>query len=179
MPREEVRSAIEDNGANCGQPVEERSVADGLPSTRMADDQDPVQVHLAVQRMGGRVVPGPKLFQVLEMNDGPSVVLAEIEPVEKVDINRRRDEPMRQFIPATGPTVVPDSYYIIHGSQDADVSTFEGYHTYERAHAVDLANPTVSDGKFNAMLWVHKANHTTSSTAFGRRSPHRVWQWRG
>jgi hypothetical protein len=24
---------------------------------------------------------------------------------------------------------------------------------------VDLANPTVSDGKFKAMLWVHKANH--------------------
>src|SRR5215472_5646695 len=65
----------------------------------------------------------------------------------------------RQFIPATGPTVIPDSYFIIHGSQDADVSTFEGYHTYERAHAVDLANPTVSDGKFKAMLWVHKANH--------------------
>ena len=61
----------------------------------MADDQDPVQVYLAVQRMGGRVVPGPKLFQVLEMNDGPRVVLAEIEPVEKVDINRRRDDPMR------------------------------------------------------------------------------------
>ena len=65
----------------------------------------------------------------------------------------------RQFVPATGPTVVPDSYFIIHGSKDSDVSSFEGYHTYERAHAVDLANPTVSDGKFKAMLWVHKANH--------------------
>ena len=48
---------------------------------------------------------------------------------------------------------------MIHGSKDSDVFTFEGYHTYERAHAVDLANPTVSDGKFKAMLWVHKANH--------------------
>jgi hypothetical protein len=65
----------------------------------------------------------------------------------------------RQFTPVSGPTVVPDSYYVIHGSQDSDVFTFEGYHTYERAHAVDLANPTVSDGKFKAMLWVHKANH--------------------
>jgi hypothetical protein len=65
----------------------------------------------------------------------------------------------RQFTPLTGPTVVPDSYFIIHGSQDADVFTFEGYHTYERAHAVDQANPTVSDGEFKAMLWVHKANH--------------------
>ena len=33
--------------------------------------------------------------QVFEMNDGPRGVLAEIEPVEKVDINRRRDDPMR------------------------------------------------------------------------------------
>jgi hypothetical protein len=65
----------------------------------------------------------------------------------------------RQFTPVTGPTVVPDSYYVIHGSKDSDVFTFEGYHTYERAHAVDLANSTVSDGKFKAMLWVHKANH--------------------
>ena len=65
----------------------------------------------------------------------------------------------RQFTPVTGPTVVPDSYYIVHGTQDADVFTFEGYHTYERAHAMDLANPTVSDSKFKAMLWVHKANH--------------------
>src|SRR5215813_12045743 len=83
----------------------------------------------------------------------------------------------RQFVPATGPTVVPDSYFIIHGSQDADVFTFEGYHTYERAHAVDLANPTVSDGKFKAMLWVHKANHNqfnsiwASETAAGVAMP--------
>ena len=65
----------------------------------------------------------------------------------------------RQFVPVSGPTVAPDSYYVIHGSKDSDVFTFEGYHTYERAHAVDLANPTVSHGKFKAMLWVHKANH--------------------
>ena len=65
----------------------------------------------------------------------------------------------QQFTPVTGPTVVPDPYFLIHGSKDSDVFTFEGYHTYERAHAVDLANPTVSDGKFKAMLWVHKANH--------------------
>lgn len=76
----------------------------------------------------------------------------------------------RQFTPATGPTVVPDSYYIIHGSQDADVFTFEGYHTYERAHAVDLPNPTVSDGKFKAMLWVHKANHNQFNSIWASES---------
>jgi hypothetical protein len=77
----------------------------------------------------------------------------------------------RQFVPATGPTVVPDCYYIIHGSQDADVYTFEGYHTYERAHAVDLANPTVSDGKFKAMLWVHKANHNQFNSIWAPETP--------
>jgi hypothetical protein len=65
----------------------------------------------------------------------------------------------QQFVPTTGPTVVPDNYFVIHGSQDADVSNFGGYHTYNRAHSVDLANATVSDNKWKALLWVHKANH--------------------
>ena len=77
----------------------------------------------------------------------------------------------RQFTPTTGPTVVPDSYVIIHGSKDSDVFTFEGYHTYERAHAVDLANPTVSDGKFKAMLWVHKANHNQFNSIWAPETP--------
>lgn len=49
--------------------------------------------------------------------------------------------------------------------------TFEGYHTYERAHAVDLANPTVSDGKFKAMLWVHKANHNQFNSIWASETP--------
>jgi len=77
----------------------------------------------------------------------------------------------RQFVPSTGPTVVPDSYFIIHGSKDSDVFTFEGYHTYERAHAVDLANPTVLDGKFKAMLWVHKANHNQFNSVWAPETP--------
>jgi len=77
----------------------------------------------------------------------------------------------RQFTPVTGPTVVPDHYYIIHGSKDSDVSDFQGYHTYERAHVVDLANPTVSDGKFKAMLWVHKANHNQFNSIWASETP--------
>jgi hypothetical protein len=65
----------------------------------------------------------------------------------------------RQYEPVTGPTVVPDPYFLIHGSRDGDVSTFEGYNTYTRCHAVDLVNPTVSDGKWKALLWVYGANH--------------------
>src|SRR5579864_450132 len=70
----------------------------------------------------------------------------------------------RQYEPLTGPTVVPDRYFLIHGSRDGDVSTFEGYNTYNRAHAVDLANPTVSDGKLKALLWVYGANHNQFNT---------------
>ena len=76
-----------------------------------------------------------------------------------------------QFVPATGPTVVPDPYFLIHGSQDSDVFTFEGYHTFERAHAVDLANPTVSDGRFKALLWVHKANHNQFNSIWAPETP--------
>jgi hypothetical protein len=65
----------------------------------------------------------------------------------------------RQYQPLTGPTVVPDAYCLIHGSRDGDVSTFEGYNTYNRAHAVSLANPTVSDGELKTLLWVYGANH--------------------
>jgi hypothetical protein len=76
----------------------------------------------------------------------------------------------RQYEPIAGPTVVRDRYYLIHGSRDGDVSSFEGYNTYNRAHAVDLANPTISDGKLKALLWV---TTTISSTPRGHRKPHR------
>jgi len=77
----------------------------------------------------------------------------------------------RQYIPLTGPTVVPDRYFLIHGSRDGDVSTFEGYNTYNRAHAVDQANPTVSDGKLKALLWVFGANHNQFNSAWGSETP--------
>jgi hypothetical protein len=73
----------------------------------------------------------------------------------------------RQYEPVTGPTVVPDRYYLIHGSRDGDVFTFEGYNTYNRAHAVDVANPTQSDGKFKALLWVYGANHNHFNSVWG------------
>ena len=37
----------------------------------------------------------------------------------------------------------PRPLFLIHGSRDGDVSTFEGYNTYNRAHAVELGQ---SDG---------------------------------
>ena len=77
----------------------------------------------------------------------------------------------RQYIPLTGPTVVPDRYFLIHGSRDGDVSTFEGYNTYNRAHAVDQANPTVSDGRLKALLWVFGANHNQFNSAWPTETP--------
>jgi hypothetical protein len=77
----------------------------------------------------------------------------------------------RQYEPIAGPTVVPDRYFLIHGSRDGDVSTFEGYNTYNRAHAVDLANPTVSGGKLKALLWVYRANHNQFNTIWASETP--------
>ena len=77
----------------------------------------------------------------------------------------------RQYIPLTGPTIVPDRYFLIHGSRDGDVSTFEGYNTYNRTHASDQANPTVSDGKLKALLWVFGANHNQFNSAWPSETP--------
>ena len=77
----------------------------------------------------------------------------------------------RQYQPLTGPTVVPDAYCLIHGSRDGDVSSFAGYNTYNRAHAVDTANPTVSDGELKALLWVYRANHNQFNSIWGSETP--------
>ncbi|HEV3304480.1 MAG TPA: hypothetical protein VG055_32820 [Planctomycetaceae bacterium] len=76
-----------------------------------------------------------------------------------------------QYTPLTGPTVVPDSYFLIHGSRDGDVSTFSGYDTYNRAHGVDLANATSSDVQFKSLLWVYRANHNQFNTTWRTETP--------
>ena len=77
----------------------------------------------------------------------------------------------RQYEPLSGPTAVRDDYFLVHGSRDGDVSTFEGYNTYNRAHAVDLANPTGSDGRFKAVLWVIGANHNQFNSVWASETP--------
>jgi hypothetical protein len=76
-----------------------------------------------------------------------------------------------QYTPLTGPTLVPDAYFLIHGSRDGDVFNFPGYDTYNRAQAVDLANPTASDGRFKALLWVYRANHNQFNTTWPTETP--------
>ena len=77
----------------------------------------------------------------------------------------------RQYEPVAGPTVVPDAYFLVHGSRDGDVSSFEGYNTYNRSHAVDLVNPTMSDGKHKALLWVIGANHNQFNSVWASETP--------
>ena len=62
----------------------------------MPDDQEPVQVDLAVQRVMVGTVPDPELLEMLEVDDRSRIVLAEIETVEEVDIDRRGDNAMRR-----------------------------------------------------------------------------------
>ncbi|HEY9662581.1 MAG TPA: hypothetical protein V6C65_29355, partial [Allocoleopsis sp.] len=42
-----------------------------------------------------------------------------------------------QYQPVGGRVVVKDNYMILHGSRDGDVSDFQGYQTYDRAHPID------------------------------------------
>ena len=70
-------------------------MSDTFPAARMADDQNTVQVDLAVERMTRCSIPCPKLLKVFEVNNRPGIVLAEVEAVEEVHVNRCRDDPMR------------------------------------------------------------------------------------
>jgi hypothetical protein len=46
--------------------------------------------------MSRRSIPGPKLLQVFEMNDGPPIVLAEVAAIKEIHVNRCCDDPMRR-----------------------------------------------------------------------------------
>jgi hypothetical protein len=76
-----------------------------------------------------------------------------------------------QYVPVSGQrTKVRDNYLIMHGSRDGDVSTFEGYKTYDRSHSVDLANPTLPAQGFKSLLWIHYANHNYFNSVWGQES---------
>lgn len=75
-----------------------------------------------------------------------------------------------QYVPVSGPTRVRDNYFIIHGSLDDDVINFPGYMTFDRSHAVDLANPTAPAPGFKALLWVHRANHNFFNSVWDQES---------
>ncbi|MBI4785200.1 MAG: hypothetical protein HY785_28425 [Oscillatoriophycideae cyanobacterium NC_groundwater_1537_Pr4_S-0.65um_50_18] len=64
-----------------------------------------------------------------------------------------------QYQPVSGRVIIRDNYIILHGSRDGDVSDFQGYQTYDRAHSIDLSNPTQEAKGFKALLWIYGANH--------------------
>lgn len=76
-----------------------------------------------------------------------------------------------QYVPVSGQrTQVRDNYLLLHGSRDGDVSTFEGYKTYDRSHAVALAKPTQKGQGFKSLLWIHHANHNYFNSVWGQES---------
>lgn len=80
----------------------------------------------------------------------------------------------QQYVPVSGPTKVRDNYLILHGSRDGDVFTFEGYKTYDRAHAVDLNNPTQPAQGFKSLLWIHGANHNYFNSVWQQESSNTI-----
>jgi hypothetical protein len=80
----------------------------------------------------------------------------------------------QQFIPPSGPTRVRDNYFVFHGSRDADVYNFPGYLTYDRSHAVNLANPTAQSTGFKALLWIQGANHNFFNSVWKQESDNTI-----
>jgi hypothetical protein len=77
-----------------------------------------------------------------------------------------------QYEPVTGRTTVHDNYFIIHGSRDGDVWPFSGYPTYDRAHPVDLTDPTRDASGFKSLLWLIGGNHNYFNSVWaGEGSP--------
>ncbi len=77
-----------------------------------------------------------------------------------------------QYTPVTGSTTVHDNYFIIHGSRDGDVWPFSGYPTYDRAHPVDLSNPTQDADGVKSLLWLIGGNHNYFNSVWsGEGSP--------
>ncbi|MBD2156726.1 S8 family serine peptidase [Leptolyngbya sp. FACHB-16] len=76
----------------------------------------------------------------------------------------------QQYTPVNGLTVVKDNYFVLHGSRDGDVFTFNGHLTYDRCHRVNLANPVQETEGFKSLLWVHGANHNYFNSEWGQES---------
>lgn len=77
-----------------------------------------------------------------------------------------------QYTPVTGRTTVHNNYFIIHGSRDGDVWPFSGYPTYDRAHPVNLADPSRDAIGLKSLLWLIGGNHNYFNSVWnGEGSP--------
>jgi hypothetical protein len=75
-----------------------------------------------------------------------------------------------QYKPVGGPVVIKDNYLILHGSRDGDVSDFQGYLTYDRAHPLNPGNPTQEAEGVKALLWIYGANHNFFNSVWAPES---------
>ena len=77
-----------------------------------------------------------------------------------------------QYTPVSGATKVKDNYFVIHGSRDGDVWPFNGYRTYDRAHPINLSNPTQDAEGSKSLLWLIGGNHNYFNSVWsGEGSP--------
>ncbi len=63
-------------------------------------------------------------------------------------------------------TMTAADYFVIHGSHDGDVATFDGHRTYDRAFPVNS-----SASKLKVLRFVHGANHKQFNTVWASGSP--------
>jgi hypothetical protein len=73
-----------------------------------------------------------------------------------------------QYQPVNGTVPITTNYFILHGSEDGDVWTFEGYQTYDQAHPIDLKAPMQDAKGFKALLWIYGANHNFFNSAWAK-----------
>lgn len=76
----------------------------------------------------------------------------------------------REYEPLTGSTKIQENYLVLQGSRDNDVFDFQGYKTYDRAHPIDLDNPTNEAKGFKSLLWIYRANHNFFNSVWPEES---------
>lgn len=69
-------------------------------------------------------------------------------------------------LPVNDVAVDTAAYFVIHGSHDGDVATFDGHDTYDRAFPV-----TASADQVKALRFVHGANHKQFNTHWNTLTP--------
>jgi len=77
--------------------------------------------------------------------------------------------PVAPQLPARVTATVVDAvdYLLIHGTKDADVVTFPGYRTYDRALPYDPADMRRPASGYKALHWIYGANHNYFNEAWG------------
>ncbi|MDR3419510.1 MAG: hypothetical protein P4L83_25300 [Nevskia sp.] len=78
-------------------------------------------------------------------------------------------QPVEPLLPYRQSSTIVEhtSYFLIHGTMDADVVSFPGYRAYDRALPYDVNDMRRPASGFKSLLWVYNANHNYFNTAWG------------